>query len=198
MTIDSPLTEYIIEPFDSYIESKNNLKYNKFALIQLSFMFLIISFYYYTENMTDKSGILYILAYFMFYKFIKSLKNVKGSKNKTSLENIKSICEITYFIINSFIIIYILDDGNYQLSTIVILLTILLLTYLSYAIKFNNYSDSNDNKLNDWKYILKTTCNTIYPSDDKTKKYHINKFWKVFDFSTLSFIIFLLINKNRS
>ena len=148
--------------------------------------------------MTDKSGILYILAYFMFYKFIKSLKNVKGSKNKTSLENIKSICEITYFIINSFIIIYILDDGNYQLSTIVILLTILLLTYLSYAIKFSNYSDSNDNKLNDWKYILKTTCNTIYPSDDKTKKYHINKFWKVFDFSTLSFIIFLLINKNRS
>ena len=44
MTIDSPLTEYIIEPFDSYIESKNNLKYNKFALIQLLFVFLIISF----------------------------------------------------------------------------------------------------------------------------------------------------------
>jgi len=188
MTIDSPLTEYIIEPFDSYIESKNNLKYNNFALVQLSFVFLIISFYYYNENMTDRSGILYLLAYYMFFKFIKSIKN----------KDIKTICEITYFIINSLIIIYIVDDGKYQISTITILFTILLLTYLSYAIKFNNYSQSNDNKLNDWKYILKSTCNTIYPSNDNTKKYHINKFWKVFDFSTLSFIIFLLINRNRS
>ena len=138
MTIDSPLTEYIIEPFDSYIESKNNLKYNNFALVQLSFVFLIISFYYYNENMTDRSGILYLLAYYMFFKFIKSIKN----------KDIKTICEITYFIINSLIIIYIVDDGKYQISTITILFTILLLTYLSYAIKFINYSQSNDNKLN--------------------------------------------------
>ena len=194
MTLKSPLTEYFIEPFDSYIESKNNLKYNKFALAQLSFIFLIISFYYHNTGFVDRSGLIYLLAYYMFYKFTKSFNNLKGS----AIEDIKTISDITYFIINTFIIIYIIDSANYPLSTIIILFTILLLTFLSYSIKFNNFKQSENKKLNDWKYVLKTTCKKLYPSNDKTKKHHINKFWKVFDFSTLSFIIFLLISQKKN
>jgi hypothetical protein len=187
MNINSPLTQYILEPFDSYIESKNNLKYNNFALIQLSFIFLIISFYYYNEKMTDRSSFLYLFAYFMFYKFIKAMKN----------KDIKTICEIAYFIINGLIMTYIVEDGKYQISTIVILFTILLLTFIAYTIKFDNYNESKDKKLNDWKYIIKSTCDNIYPNDNKTKNHHTQNFWKVFDFSTLSFIIFLLISNQH-
>tara|TARA_B100000902_G_C27319999_1_gene923742 strand:- start:5462 stop:6046 length:585 start_codon:yes stop_codon:yes gene_type:complete len=190
MSINSPLTEYFIEPFDSYLESKNNLKYNKFALVQLSFIFLIISFYYHNTGFVDRSGLIYLLAYYMFYKFTKSNK-LKGSVN----EDIKTISDITYFIINTFIIIYIIDSTNYPISTIIILFTILILTFLSYAIKFNNFKQSENKKLNDWKHVLKTTCKSMYPNNDSTKKHHVNKFWKVFDFSTLSFIIFLLISQ---
>ena len=190
MSINSPLTEYFIEPFDSYLESKNNLKYNKFALAQLSFIFLIISFYYYNQNLVDRSSVIYLIAYYMFYKFTKS-NNLKGSIN----EDIKTISDITYFIINTFIIIYIIDSANYPISTIIILFTVLILTFLSYAIKFNNFKQSENKKLNDWKRVLNTTCKSMYPKNDSTKRYHVNKFWKVFDFSTLSFIIFLLISQ---
>ena len=64
---------------------------------------------------------------------------------------------------------------------------------MSYSVKFDNYIDSKDRKLNEWKKLIKTTCNVVYPINDKTKKYHTQNFWRVFDFSTLSFVIFLII-----
>ena len=183
----SPITEYLLEPFDSYIESKNNLKFKNVAFLQLSFIFLSISFYYYHYNMSNRSSFLYLFAYYFFFKFIKNSKN----------DDIKTISEIAYFMINLLIILYIIEDGNLKLSTNIIIFSIIILTFISYSIKFDNYVDSNDKKLNEWKKVIKTTCNIAYPINDNTKKYHIQNFWKVFDFSTLSFIIFLFIYNTK-
>ena len=32
------------------------------------------------------------------------------------------------------------------------------------SIKFDYYIDSNDKKLNEWKKVIKSTCNIAYPS----------------------------------
>ena len=50
MEYKSPLTEYVIEPFDSYLESKNNLNCDNMASLHISFVLMTLSFYYFTEN----------------------------------------------------------------------------------------------------------------------------------------------------
>ena len=183
MNINSPITEYLIEPFDSYVESKNTLNFKNMAFLQLSFIFLSISFYYYNYNMSNRSSLLYLVAYYFFFKFIKNGPN----------DDVKTISEIAYFMINLLIVFYIIEDKKLNLSTNIIIFTIIILTFMSYSVKFDNYIDSKDRKLNEWKKLIKTTCNVVYPINDKTKKYHTQNFWRVFDFSTLSFVIFLII-----
>ena len=66
--------------------------------------------------------------------------------------------------INLLIILYIIEDGNLKLSTNIIIFSIIMLTFISYSIKFDYYIDSNDKKLNEWKKVIKSTCNIAYPS----------------------------------
>ena len=184
MNHKSPITKYIIEPFDQFVNNKNIIKYNNLELLQTSFFVLSLAIYYYFENMNERAGCLYFLCYFIYYKYLKLLKN----------NDLKFVSELSYFVVNIFIVTYILQNSQYDISTSIIILTFLLLTFISYTLQFNNTQLSEDKKINDWKLLLNQTCKNIYPNNDITKKHHIDKFWKVFDFSTLSFIIFLLIS----
>ena len=52
--------------------------------------------------------------------------------------------------------------------------------------------------LNNWCNITNKISQKIYPdNNDNLKKYHLENFWKLFDFSTLSLFIFILISYEK-
>ena len=159
MNHKSPITKYIIEPFDQFVNNKNIIKYNNLELLQTSFFVLSLAIYYYFENMNERAGCLYFLCYFIYYKYLKLLKN----------NDLKFVSELSYFVVNIFIVTYILQNSQYDISTSIIILTFLLLTFISYTLQFNNTQLSEDKKINDWKLLLNQTCKNIYPNNDITK-----------------------------
>ncbi len=187
MNYNSPITEYIMEPFDLYLDSKNNLNCDNMALFQLSFLLLTISFYYFYKNMNDRSGLLYLGAYIFFYKYIKNINN----------DDIKFISEISYFLINCLLIIFIINDRKYNDNFLIFMTLVILLTFLSFILKLDTNVEYQNSNLNGLNKIFKRTCNNLYPNDNLTKKYHIHKFWKIFDLSTFSFIIFLFLSNSN-
>lgn len=187
MDYKSPLTQYVIEPFDSYLDSKNNLNCDNMALLQISFVLMTLSFYYFNENMNDRSGLLYLGSFILFYKFLKNVKN----------NDLKLISELGYFLISCILIIFVINDKKYNDNYLAVIGIIILFTFISFVLKLDTSTIYNTPKLNELNNIFKITSNSIYPNDNKTKIYHINKFWKVFDLSTLSFIIFLFLSSAK-
>ena len=183
MNYNSPITEFVVEPFDVYSDSKKSLNCNNIALLQISFLLLSLSFYYFYQNMNNRSGMLYIIAYLIFYKFLKHVDN----------KDVKFISEISYFLINCIFILFVLSDKNYNNNSMVFMTLVIFLTFISFTLKFDNNVEFETQKLNDISSIFKIASNNIYPNDSKLKDYHIHKFWKIFDLSTLSFIIFLFL-----
>ena len=183
MDYKSPLTQYVIEPFDSYLDSKNNLNCDNIALLQISFVLMTLSFYYYNESMNERSGLLYLGSFILFYKFLKNVNN----------KDIKLISELGYFLINCILIILIINQ-KYNDNYLAIIGIVILLTFISYVLKLDTKTKYSNEKLNELNQIFKVTSNNLYPNDSKVKKYHIHKFWRVFDLSTLSFIVFLFLS----
>ncbi len=187
MEYKSPLTQYVIEPFDSYLESKNNLNCDNIALLQISFVLMTLSFYYFNENMNDRSGLLYLGSFILFYKFLKKLDN----------NDIKLISELGYFLINCILVVFIINNKKYNDNYLAIIGIVILLTFISFILKLDTTIKYNSPKLAQINNIFKITANNIYPNDKKTKQYHMHKFWRVFDLSTLSFITFLFLSATR-
>ena len=187
MEYKSPLTQYVIEPFDSYLESKNNLNCDNIALLQISFVLMTLSFYYFNENLNDRSGLLYLGSFILFYKFLKNINN----------KDIKLISELGYFLINCILVVFIVNDKKYNDNYLAIIGIMILLTFISFVLKLDTNIKYNNPKLSQLNNILKITANNIYPNDKKTKQYHIHKFWRVFDISTLSFITFLFLSSTK-
>lgn len=183
MSLNSPITNYIVEPFNKNI-IKKHINFNNHLFIQISVLLLILSIYYLFEDQKNRSSLLYILSYFFFYKFSNLL-------NKKS--DIKLIYDITYLLINVFLVIYVSYEKKYTPGTTIFLYLIIILTLISFALKINKFKSKNK-KLNKVKNFLIKSCKKIYPDNGTTKKYHMQNFWNIFDFSTFSFIILLVIN----
>ena len=145
MDYKSPLTEFIIEPFDSYLDSKNNLNCDNIALLQISFVLLTLSFYYFYENMNDRSGLLYLGSFILFYKF---LKNVKSN-------DIKLMSELGYFLISCILIMFIINDKKYNDNYLAIIAIIIFLTFISFILKLDNTVNYQTPKLNELNNIFK-------------------------------------------
>ena len=82
-----------------------------------------------------------------------------------------------------------------------IIITILLcITFLSFCIRdsYNIKKSTNNKYINNWNNFVFSVSNNIYPDKlDDTKKYHITKFWRLFDFSFFSLVVYLLLNYKK-
>ena len=73
MSINSPITELIMEPFYKKLFN-NKIKINNLAFGELSIVFIVLSLYYYYNKIIDRSSLLYLVSYILFYKFMKDQK----------------------------------------------------------------------------------------------------------------------------
>ena len=187
MNCKSPLVKYIFDPINFYLDSKikNNININNIALLQISYLLFILSFYYYSQNLIERSGLLYLGSIILFYKYSKNLED----------NDIKLISELSYFIINCLLIL-IINDKNYNEKYLVIFGILIFITIISFIIKLDTNINYKNEKLIKLNNQIKFISNYIYPYDNKTKLYHINNFWNLFDLITLLFIIFLFISLN--
>lgn len=181
MIKESPLTEIIIEPIQKKIF--NLLEINSKTFSQIAIMFILFSLYYNFYGQCERSSILYLVSYLCFYSFYKLEPN--SNKIQEGL--------MLYFIFNIlFLFKNISKDNNYSIIGVILLIA----TFYSMCIRHKNDINVSENKLlNAWSNLLNKTSNNIYPNDsDFLQNYHINNFWKFFDFSLLSLFIFILIS----
>lgn len=171
MSSKSPLTEIIVDPICKKIF--NNLKFN--GIKQLCFIFLIVSIYYLINDNPQKSSLIYLLYFFCF--------------NCLSQLTPNNDINLYFFLINICYQIYILRKINFKSNMVLISIMISLLSLCSYSV--NRYLEKESSM---WDKIINNIGLSIYPRNDETKKYHLNKFWKIFDFSLYSLFIFVLIN----
>ena len=171
MSNKSPLTEIIVDPICKKIF--NNLNFN--GIMQLGFIFLLASIYYIINENSSKSSVIYLLFFFCWNCISSSSQN-----NDITL---------FYFLINLLYQIYILRQVNFKSDIVIISLTISVLCICSYSITRNLEKNNSP-----WDNFVNKVNKSIYPKNDETKKYHINNFWKIFDFSFFSLFIFVLIN----
>ena len=171
MSNKSPLTEIIVDPICKKIF--NNLNFN--GIMQLGFIFLLASIYYIINENSSKSSVIYLLFFFCWNCISSSSQN-----NDITL---------FYFLINLLYQIYILRQVNFKSDIVIISLIISVLCICSYSITRNLEKNNSP-----WDNFVNKVNKSIYPKNDETKKYHINNFWKIFDFSFFSLFIFVLIN----
>tara|TARA_B100000424_G_C22766844_1_gene413166 strand:- start:167 stop:706 length:540 start_codon:yes stop_codon:yes gene_type:complete len=170
----SPLTEIIVDPICNKIFNNFNLD----LILQFCIMFFTLSVYYLLNNSYEKSSIFYLIAFIFFNCLSKNTQNKDINK--------------MYFLVNIFFQLYIFFSNKLQPSIVLLSLIISILSILSFSII--NYSNNFDHNL---KKITDKLALLIYPNNDKTKNYHINNFWNIFDFSFFSLFIFILINKKN-
>ena len=172
MNGNSPITEVIIEPICERI--LNYSKINNNGIGQLSLILIIFSLYFLVNYNYEKSSLFYLVSYILFWIYKK--------------ENNNESIDMIYFIVNIFILIFVLKS-NINLSQIIISLLIFTISYLSYCIKTYNL---NNNTL--WNKSKNQLSSYLYPEDNNLKEYHFNNFWKIFDFSFLVMFIYIIIN----
>jgi len=186
MGIDSPITELIIEPFHKKLFN-NKPQINNLAFGELSIVFIIFTLYYYRNGVINRSSLLYLISFILFYTFIKELKDT-------------TLADILYFSINIILLLTIYNKNKFNPNTIIIITTLLSLTFISFCIK-KSYEEkklTNNYYINKWDNLVYNVSNSIYPEKlDKTKKYHLLAFWKFFDFSFFSLVIYILLNYEK-
>ena len=185
MNNNSPVTELLIESFDQLLDNKHiSLKYN--TLIQLSILFILFSFYNFNKKDYKKAGVFYLSSFYLFYKFNK----------KTSNLDIKFITDIIYFFTTLVYLIFIFNDMEFSLNIEFIYMTIIIFSIISFILGYNTKNKYKNKKLKKLNCKMKKLCHLIYLDNNDVKEYHYNKFWKVFDFGTLTFSVFLLLLNN--
>lgn len=181
----SPITELIVEPLHKKIF--NNYKINNLAFGQMAFILSIITYYYYYYNMIERSSVLYLLSYFLYYKF---------AKDNTNKHN-DTLCNILYFGINIIFILTIFYLNNLNISTMIIITILICITFISFCIrKSDNIVLKQNNKyINNWNNLIYNVSNNLYPNkSDNTMNYHSTNFWRLFDSTFLSLVIYILLN----
>ena len=175
MNKESPITEFIIDPICKKIFNSIKIKEKGFG--QLTLISLVFCVYYLLVDNIDRSSIFYVLSYLFFYIYNKK---VHSNDN-----------DMLYFLTNLSIIILVFKSKNFDISSDYMLLSliIIILCYLSYCIK--TYYITNDSK---WNTMLNNVAICMYPNNDKTKVYHYNKFWNIFDFSFFSLYVYIIIS----
>jgi hypothetical protein len=191
MNINSPITELIVEPFQKKLF--NSYKINNIAFGELALIFSIFAFYYYYNDMKERASLLYLVSYILFYKFTQL--NTKKENNTLS-----NIGDILYFAINIIIMFAIFSLNDLNLSTMIIITISICITFLSFCIrksynKKDKVLDNSNKYVNNWIDLVYNVSNNLYPNkSDNTMNYHTTNFWKIFDFSFFSLIIYLLLN----
>lgn len=192
MNINSPITELIIEPFQEKIFK--NYKVNNIIFGELSLLLSLLSIYYYNYGATERASLLYLISYILFYKY-----------SKVDDDIFASVRDMIYFSINIIILLEIFYLTNLNTSTVIIITLILCLTLISFCIR-KSYNNKNTNLLSNsletnniyiknWNNFIYNVSNTIYPNNSEdTRKYHTDKFWKIFDYSFFSLLIYLFLN----
>ena len=173
MSNKSPLTEIVVDPICKKIS--NFLNYS--AIRQLCCIFLTLSLYYYFNDDVQKSSILYLL-YFL-------------CSNCLLLENNKY--KLNYILINIFYILFILSNNSCKSNLILISLLVSSLCIIS-----NSITSIDNIKDNHLKKFSTNISKSIYPTNDSTKKHHINNFWVIFDFTLFSLFVFILMNMEKN
>lgn len=202
MNINSPITELIIEPFQKKLF--NNFKINNLAFGELAIIFSIFAIYYYYNNIKERSSFLYLISYMLFYRFVKlntQTTDLDGTSPALENNTLSNIGDILYFAINIIIMITIFSFNDLNLSTMIIITTLICITFLSFCIrKSHNKKDKvvGNKYVNNWINLVYNVSNNLYPNKfDNTMNYHTTNFWKIFDFSFFSFIIYILLNYKK-
>lgn len=178
--INTILNKYVIEPFNN-LSDKQNISNN--SLIQISLFLLVISIYFYLYSSYDKAAILFVFSYIWFRTYIDSIED----------KDDKIIYEMLFFVIS--IVLLVLNAYNKKLSTGMKILIglFILVSFISYCLKNNNL-ETNDSRLKYWQKLVNCVNDIIYPKEHvKTRDYHYNKFWNLFDFNTIVILTFVLV-----
>ena len=149
-------------------------------------MFILFSFYNFNKKDYKKAGVFYLSSFYLFYKFNK----------KTSNLDIKFITDIIYFFTTLVYMIFIFNDMEFSLNVEFIYMTIIIFSLISFILGFNTKNIYKNNRLIKLNSKIKELCHFIYLNNNEIKDYHFKKFWKVFDFGTLTFSVFLLLLNN--
>jgi len=185
MNNNSPITKLLVESFDQILDNKYiNLKYN--TLIQLSILFILFSFYNFNKKDYKKAGIFYLSSFYLYYKFNKKTINL----------DIKFVTDIIYLFSTLIYIMFIFNDINFSFNVEFIYMTIVVFSLISYILGYNTKNKYKNKNLKNLNYKMKNLCYLIYLDNNDVKEYHFNKFWKIFDFGTLTFSVFLLLLNN--
>ena len=197
MNINSPITELIIEPFQKKLF--NSYKINNIAFGELALIFSICTYYYYYYNMKERASLLYLISYILFYKFTQLRKQTPALENNT----LSNIGDILYFAINIVIMFAIFSLNDLNLSTMIIITIAICITFLSFCIrksytKKDKVPDNSNKYVNNWIDLVYNVSNNLYPNNSgNIMNYHTTNFWKIFDFSFFSLIIYLLLNYKK-
>ena len=164
------------------IETFDMSKINDIAYIQIAFLFFCLSIYYYFNKSYNRATLLYFASYIAYYKYSELLKN----------DDLKVIYDLSYFILSFYLLLIILYLNNFSISTNILIILIGIMTIISYSLtNFDLKINTNNNYIVNWSKLLFNINNKLYPNNDKTKQYHYDNFWSIFDFNLLSFIICL-------
>lgn len=182
MNNNSPITELLVETFDQLLDNKYiNLKYN--TLIQLSILFILFSFYNFNKKDYKKACIFYLSSFYLYYKFNKKNLNL----------DIKFVSDLIYLFSTLIYIIFIFNEIDFSFNVEFIYMTIIIFSLISFILNYNTKNKFKNKKLKKLNCKMKNLCYLIYLDNKDIKEYHFNKFWKIFDFGTLTFSVFLLL-----
>ena len=178
--INKILNKYIIEPFNNLSDDQN---ISKNSLIQISLFLLVISIYFYLYSSYDKAAILFVFAYIWFRTYINSVEDTDD----------KIVYEMLFFVIS--IVLLVLNAYNKKLSTgMNILIGLVVLgSFISYCLK-NNDIETDDSRLQYCQKLIHCVNDFLYPEEHvKTRDYHYDKFWNLFDFNAIVILTFVLV-----
>ena len=169
----SPLTGFIVNPICEKIF--NNINDN--GIQQLCAIFLVICIYFMHHKEYNRSSFIYILYFLCIFELNK--------RNTKDIDMLFILINLAFLVFN---IKLKSNNSTYILASILVL----ILTVISHSVR--NYIKPDNSK---WNKIINKIGVSIYPKNDETKAYHIDKFWNIFDISLFGLFIYVSIGSQK-